>query len=74
VFRSFFRSLENISFFSDYDLYTNYRDDPYGAGNGQGPPALQQQPQAVYPSSHRPYPSGSSSSNLAQYYGAQQRA
>jgi len=63
----------------EYDLYTNYRNDPYGIANGQGSlrhdlSASLQQSQGVYPPSHRqqqPYASGSP--NLAQYYGAQQR-
>ncbi|CAF1006846.1 unnamed protein product [Rotaria sp. Silwood1] len=63
----------------DYNLYSNYRNDPYTTANSQGPirhdlPVGLQQPQGVYPSSHRQhqsYPSGSY--NVAQYYGAQQR-
>lgn len=58
---------------SNYDLYTNYRNDTYGITNSsQGSrrhdlSADIQQSQRQYPS----YPSGSS--NLAQYYGIQQR-
>ncbi|CAF2590517.1 unnamed protein product [Rotaria sp. Silwood2] len=64
----------------DYNLYSNYRNDPYATANSQGsirhdlPVGLQQQPPGVYPTSHRQpqsYPSGSY--NVAQYYGAQQR-
>jgi len=64
----------------DYDLYTNYRNDSFGITNGsQGVRRHDlsvdlQQSQGVYPSSyrqHQSYPNGSS--NLAQYYGIQQR-
>ncbi|CAF0902595.1 unnamed protein product [Adineta steineri] len=68
----------------DYDVYSNYRNGSYGITNSQGqfrhdlPVNLQQQqqqpPQGVYPPSHRQHHSyASGSSNLGQYYGAQQR-
>jgi hypothetical protein len=64
---------------SDYDLYTSYRNDPYAMANGQGSlrhdlsANLQQSP-GVYPPSHRQHHSYTSgSSNMSQYYGAQQR-
>ncbi|CAF1122304.1 unnamed protein product [Rotaria sordida] len=64
----------------DYNLYSNYRNDPYGTANNQGairhdlPIGLQQQSQGIYPSSHRQHQSYSSGPyNVAQYYGAQQR-
>ncbi|CAF1075883.1 unnamed protein product [Adineta steineri] len=77
----------------EYDIYTNYRADPYASATGQGPPlrhdpALtyqQQQLQAGYPpptqQRQQPTYGGTSGAptasyppNLAQYYGAQQRA
>ncbi len=72
--------------YSDYDVYANYRGDPYAAASGQ-PPALrhdlavayQQQQQAAYPPPNQQrqqpaYGSASGAPALAQYYGAQQRA
>jgi hypothetical protein len=77
-----FFSEKKILFFSssDYDLYTNYRNDSYGITNG-GHGArrhdlsvdLQPSP-GVYPPTHRQHQSyPSASSNIAQYYGIQQR-
>jgi len=49
------------SFYSEYDVYSNYRNDPYATASGQPPPARhdlpvafqQQQQQIGYPPSNQ---------------------
>ncbi|CAF4622958.1 unnamed protein product [Rotaria socialis] len=61
-----------------YNIYSNYCNDPYTTASSHGSlrhdlPVGLQQPQGLYPPSHRQHQSYTSASyNSAQYYGAQQ--
>jgi hypothetical protein len=71
--------INSSSFSSDYDLYSNYRNGSYGITNGpeQARHDLSvnlQPPPGAYPPMHRQHHAYTrGSSNLAPYYGDQQR-